>query len=74
MSLHVHIANIVNDAYKRLGFVMINSKCSDILGLLFNKIVRRNPSSGILHINHTKINIYIYIYIKYLPIKIIYHI
>jgi hypothetical protein len=43
MSFHVHITNIVNDAYKRLGFIMINSKClNDIyaLSLLFNGIVR----------------------------------
>jgi hypothetical protein len=44
MSFHVHTANIVNDACKRLGFVMRNSKHqNDIHALshLFNGIVRR---------------------------------
>jgi hypothetical protein len=43
MYFHVHIANIFNDAYKRLGFAMRNSQhLNDIhaLSLLFNGIVR----------------------------------
>jgi hypothetical protein len=43
MSFHVHIADIVNDACKRLGFVMRNSKhLNDIYApnLLFNGRVR----------------------------------
>jgi hypothetical protein len=43
MSFHVHIANIVNNAYKRLGFAMRNSKHVNdayALSFLFNGIVR----------------------------------
>jgi hypothetical protein len=62
MSFHVHIINIANDAYKKLGFIMrISKHPNDIYTLshLLNGIIRENlstlPSFGLLHINHIKI-------------------